>query len=45
MINVINPADYISECWVNPKSSDHKEIFFFDFVSIWDDRCSLNLLW
>ena len=32
---------------VNPKSSHHKEIFFnfFNFVSLWDDGYSLNLLW
>ena len=31
---------------VNPKSSRHKEkeyfFYFFNFVSIWDDRCSLT---
>ena len=33
---------------INPKSSQHKEKFFFCFfnsVSVWDDECSLNLLW
>ena len=34
---------------VKPKSSHHKEktfFYFFKFVSLWDDGCSLNvLLW
>ena len=34
---------------VNPKSSHHKEkillCYFFNFVSIWDDECPLNVLW
>ena len=33
---------------VNPKSSHHKEkyvFFLFNFISVWDDGYSLNLLW
>ena len=34
---------------LNPKSSHHTEkillCYFFNFISIWDDECSLHLLW
>ena len=33
---------------VNPENSHHKErkfFYLFCFVSIWDDGCSVNLLW
>ena len=32
---------------VNPESSPHKKkkFYFFNFVFIWDDRCSLTLVW
>ena len=32
---------------VNPKSSHHKKIFFYflNFMYIWDDGYSQNLLW
>ena len=47
MINIIDTAAYMKVLKrLNPKSSHHKEkIFFFYFVSIWDDGCLLNLLW
>ena len=55
MYNMINTIDTaVCYIWkllnrVNPKSSHHKEktlfFYFFNFVSIWDDGCSLNLLW
>ena len=48
MINIINTAVcYTWKLRVNSKSSYHKEsfFFFFSFVSMWDDGCSLNLLW
>ena len=50
MINIINVAVcYIQKFVkrVKPKSSHHKEktfFYFFKFVSVWDDGCSLNLL-
>lgn len=47
MINIINSTVcYIQKLRVNPKSFDHKEKFiflFFNFISIWDDGCPLNL--
>ena len=46
-INTINIAVYYVKVVkrVNPKSSHHKNNFyFFNFVSIWDDGCLLNLL-
>ena len=33
---------------VNPKNSHYRKIFFFylkNFVSVWVNGCSLNLLW
>lgn len=37
---------YIKVKRVNPKSFYHMEkMFFFYLISIWDDGCSLNLLW
>ena len=33
----------------NPKSSYYKEkiifFYFFNFVSVWEEGCSLNILW
>ena len=51
MINIINTA--VCYIWKilreqNPKNSHHKKkkyFSFFSFVFIWDDGCSLNLLW
>ena len=39
---------YVQVKRVNPKGAHHKEsifFYFFPFVSVWNDGCSLNLLW
>lgn len=50
IINMINSAVYYN--WkllrVNPNSSYQKGkiiFYFFNSVTTWDGRCSLNLLW
>ena len=51
MIKIINTVVlfmlYMKVMIANPESSPHKEksLFSFSFLSIWDDRYSLSLLW